>query len=47
MAFLRELSGEAAYARHLLRQARQHSASEWRRFSACYLGRKYSNPKCC
>jgi carbon starvation protein len=47
MGFLRELSGEAHYARHLLRKARQHSPAEWRRFSACYLGRKYSKPKCC
>ncbi|MCC6262753.1 MAG: carbon starvation protein A [Bryobacterales bacterium] len=47
MAFLRELSSEAAYARYLLRHARKHSPAEWKHFSDHHLRRKYSNAKCC
>ena len=47
MAFLRELSSEAAYARYLLRHARKHSPAEWKHFSDHHLKRKYSNAKCC
>ena len=47
MAFLREISSEAAYARYLLRHARKHSASEWQHFNDHHLKRKYSNAKCC
>lgn len=47
MAFLREISSEAAYARYLLRHARKHSAAEWQHFNDHHLRRKYSNAKCC
>ncbi|MCC7235727.1 MAG: carbon starvation protein A [Bryobacterales bacterium] len=43
----RELSSEAAYARHLMRGARLHSPSEWRRFFDRYTRHKYTRAKCC
>jgi carbon starvation protein len=47
MAFLREISSEAAYARHLLRHAKTHSVAEWKHFTDRHLRRKYTNAKCC
>ena len=44
---VRELSSEAAYARHLLRGARLHSPAEWRRFFDHYAQHKYTRAKCC
>ena len=46
-SFLRELAGEAAYARHLLRHAKLPSAAEWRRFHDHHLRHKYARAKCC
>jgi carbon starvation protein len=47
VSFLRELAGEAAYARHLLRHAKLPSAAEWRRFHDHHLRHKYARAKCC
>ena len=44
---LRELSDEAAYARHLQAAGRPASPAEWKRFSDRRYRRKYSNAKCC
>jgi len=46
-AFLREISSEAAYARHLLWHSKKHSPKEWKHFMDHHLRRKYSNAKCC
>lgn len=43
----RELSDEAAYARHLEYSGRPHSAAEWKEFSNQRYHRKYQNAKCC
>jgi hypothetical protein len=45
--FFRELSDEAAYARHLKNTCRPHSPAEWREFSNGRYRRKYQNAKCC
>ena len=47
LALFRELSDEAAYARHLQANKRPASAAEWQRFSDARYRRKYENPKCC
>jgi len=46
-SLLRELSDEAAYARHLQSTGRLHSAAEWRAFVDGRYRRKYANAKCC
>ena len=46
-AFLRELSDESAYQRHLDAHGRAHSAEEWRRFSEERLRARYTRAKCC
>jgi hypothetical protein len=46
-ALLVELSDEGAYRRHLALSGREHSATEWRRFSDQRLRAKYLRPKCC
>lgn len=43
----RELSDEAAYARHLRITGRVPSAAEWKRFTDRRYRRKYANAKCC
>lgn len=43
----RELSDEGAYARHLQATGRQHSRTEWKRFTERHHGKKYQNAKCC
>jgi hypothetical protein len=43
----RELSGEAAYRRHLAYHHRTHSREEWRRFADERLRDRYTRPKCC
>ncbi len=45
--FFRELSDEAAYARHLKYSGRVHSSAEWREFSNARYRRKYQNARCC
>ena len=45
--FLRELSDESAYARHLVVTGRSHSRAEWQSFSDVRLRKKYQNGKCC
>lgn len=45
--FLREISDERAYQRHLQSHGRPHSGDEWRRFSEERLRVKYSRAKCC
>ncbi len=45
--FFRELSDEAAYARHLRYSGRGHSLAEWKEFSNDRYRRKYQNAKCC
>jgi hypothetical protein len=47
LSLLRELADENAYHRHLQRHRREHSATEWRRFSEARLRTKYSQSKCC
>ncbi|MBZ5595055.1 MAG: hypothetical protein LAP39_22660 [Acidobacteriia bacterium] len=47
LALLRELSDENAYQRHLATHGREHSPSEWRKFSDERLRAKYVRPKCC
>lgn len=47
LALARELSGEAAYRRHLAYHQRAHSGEEWRRFADERLRDKYTRPKCC
>ena len=47
VALARELSDETAYARHVQRTGRPHSAAEWKLFSDQRLRRKYENAKCC
>ena len=44
---VRELSDEAAYARHLRACGRTPSAAEWKHFSDARYRRKYQNAKCC
>jgi hypothetical protein len=46
-AFARELSDEAAYARHLNRSGHPHSPAEWRLFIDRRHRKKYQNAKCC
>jgi hypothetical protein len=45
--FLRELSDENAYRRHLQMHGRAHSGEEWRRFSEERMRDKYARAKCC
>ncbi len=47
LALARELSDEAAYARHLKLSGRPASAREWRAFIDHRHRRKYQNAKCC
>lgn len=46
-ALARELSDQGAYARHLQRTGRSHSAAEWRLFIDQRHRRKYQSAKCC
>ena len=46
-SFIRELSDEAAYARHLSSTGRSASAEEWKQFADRRYRRKYQNTKCC
>ncbi len=47
IALMRELSDEAAYARHLRTHGRAHSPEEWRRFCDAHQRAKYVRAKCC
>ena len=47
LSFLRELSDENAYRRHLAAHGAEPSAAEWRRFSEERLRAKYARAKCC
>jgi predicted secreted acid phosphatase len=47
VALLRELADENAYQRYLVRNCREHSPQEWRKFSDKRLRAKYLRPKCC
>jgi hypothetical protein len=47
LAVLREIGDENAYQRHLKANGREHSGTEWRRFSEEHLRAKYARPKCC
>ncbi len=44
---LRELSDQAAYARHLEKSGRSASSAEWKEFSNRRYRRKYQSAKCC
>jgi hypothetical protein len=44
---LKELSDEAAYARHLLAHDRKASKDEWRRFSLARQTARFVRPRCC
>ena len=44
---IRELSDEAAYARHLDVTGRPHNPAEWRAFTENRYRRKFGNSKCC
>jgi len=45
--FIKELSDENAYRRHLAVSGRPHSRAEWQRFCGERLRYKYGYPKCC
>jgi len=47
LALARELSGEAAYRRHLAFHHRVHSREEWQKFADERMRRQYTRPKCC
>ena len=47
VGFLRELSDESAYDRHLHAHGRSHSPREWRHFQEERLRAKYARAKCC
>ena len=44
---IRELSGEAAYARHLKFHGMTHSPEEWRRFSDKLWNAQATRSRCC
>lgn len=45
--FLKELSGQAAYERHLIRHGRKSSPAEWKHFIEEAQAARYSRPRCC
>jgi len=47
VALARELSGEAAYRRHLAYHGRPHSREEWQKFADERFRNQYTRPKCC
>jgi hypothetical protein len=46
-SFLREISDENGYARHLELTGKTHSGEEWRAYIDRRHNRKFKNAKCC